>query len=52
MKLHHWESAVHQYSVNRKRGCSVVWHLRLVLEVQGLIPARDEENFGVRTPFL
>ena len=27
-------------------------HLPLVLEVPGLIPARGEENFGVRTRFL
>ena len=36
---------------HRKRGSSVVRHLPLVLEVPGLIPARGEENFGVRTPF-
>ena len=27
-------------------------HLPLVLEVPGSIPARGEENFGVRTRFL
>ena len=31
---------------------SVVRHLPLVLEVPGSIPARGEENFGVRTRFL
>ena len=35
-----------------KRGSSVVRHLPLVLEVPGSIPARGEENFGVRTRFL
>ena len=30
----------------------MVRHLPLVLEVPGLIPARGEENFGVRTRFL
>ena len=34
------------------RGSSVVRHLPLVLEVPGSIPARGEENFGVRTRFL
>ena len=33
------------------RGSSVVRHLPLVLEVPGSIPARGEENFGVRTRF-
>ena len=36
---------------DRKRGSSVVRHLPLVLEVPGSIPARGEENFGVRTRF-
>ena len=31
---------------------SVVRHLPLVLEVPGSIPARGEENFGVRTPLV
>ena len=35
-----------------KHGSSVVRHLPLVLEIPGLIPARGEENFGVRTYFL
>ena len=35
-----------------ERGRSVVRHLPLVLEVPGSsIPARGEENFGVRTRF-
>ena len=34
------------------RGSSAVRHLPLVLEVPGSIPARGEENFGVRTRFL
>ena len=34
------------------RGISVVRHFPLVLEVPGLIPARGEENFGVRIRFL
>ena len=33
-------------------GVVVVRHLPLVLEVPGLIPARGEENFVVRTRFL
>ena len=36
----------------RKHGSSVVRHLPLVLDVSGSIPARVEENFGVRTRFL
>ena len=35
-----------------KRGSSVVRQLPLVLEVPGSIPARGEENLGVRTRFL
>ena len=33
-------------------GSSLVWHLPLAIEVPGSIPARGEENFGVRTRFL
>ena len=32
-------------------GSSVVRHLPLVLEVPGSIPARGQENFGIRTRF-
>ena len=39
-------------SCTGKRGSSVVRHLPLVLKVPGSIPARGEENFGVRTRFL
>ena len=40
------------FFLGRKRSSSVVRHLPLVLEVQGLIPTQGEENFGVRTRFL
>ena len=43
----------HGLGVKRGTFCSsVVRHLPLVLEVPGSIPARGEENFGVRTRFL
>ena len=38
--------------LSQKTCSSVVRSLRLVLEVPGSIPARGEENFGVRTRFL
>ena len=38
--------------VLEQRGSSEVRHLPLVLKVPGSIPARCEENFGVRTHFL
>ena len=36
----------------KKCSSSVVRHFPLRLEVPDSIPARDEENFGVRTGFL
>ena len=52
MDRHMKHICVHFVAFIRKRGSSVVRHLPLVLDVSGSIPARVEENFGVRTRFL
>ena len=49
--LHKVQNEKYILMISRKRGSSVVGHLPLVLEVPGSIPARGEENFGVRIRF-